>query len=74
MRSQLTERLGEIDGKNAHVVLLDGKTHSGLVIAADSKQITIRDFNARWTNLRRHTHHLALEDIMEVILDTVTEY
>ncbi|MEM0998365.1 MAG: hypothetical protein AAGN35_14995 [Bacteroidota bacterium] len=74
MRSQIAERRDEITGQIAHVVLRNGKTHSGVVIEADAESLTVRDTNARWTSRKRHTHRVPLVEIMEVILDTVTKY
>jgi small nuclear ribonucleoprotein (snRNP)-like protein len=73
-RRQVAERLSEIDGREVHIVLRDGRTFFGKVVSVSPAQISIRDVNARWTSLKRHTHALSLDDIIEVILDTVTDY
>lgn len=73
-RRQLVDKLAEIDGQSAHIVLRDGKTFSGKVVSVSPTQIKVRDVNAAWTSLKRHTHPISLDEIMEVILDTVTDY
>lgn len=73
-RHELANRLGELKNQEAHVILLDGRTFFGKVTETAPQSLTIVDVNARWTSLKRHTHQLALADIMEVIFDQVTEY
>jgi hypothetical protein len=74
LRHQLLDRLSELPGKEAHVVMRDGSTHFGLVRSATATQIEVRDVNAAWTHLGRHTHVLSMADVMEVIFDIVTAY
>lgn len=74
LRSQVPGRLDELIGKHAHIVLFDGRTHSGKVLVASTEGVQVQDTNARWTNLRRHTHRIPLDQIMEVILDNVTDF
>lgn len=73
-RHELPERLDELQEEEVHVVLLDGRTFFGKVFATSPEALTLRDVNANWTNVKRHTHLLPLKDIMEVIFDKVTEY
>jgi hypothetical protein len=73
-RHELPQRLREIEGKEVHVVMMDGKTHFGLLISADASALHLRDANAKWTSLRRHSQVLPLDGIMEVIFDLVTAY
>jgi hypothetical protein len=74
LRHQLSDRLSELPGKEAHVVMRDGSTHFGLVISASATQIEVRDANAAWTQRKRHTHILPMTDVMEVIFDIVTAF
>lgn len=73
-RHELQNRAAELKNEEAHVVLLDGRTYFGRVLDANAETLTIRDVNARWTSVKRHTHQLPLSDIMEVIFDKVTQY
>lgn len=72
--TNLTARVDEVYGKQVHVVLLDGTTYSGLALDCGGSFIQIQDANASWTNVKRHTHKIALKDILEVIIDQVTAY
>lgn len=74
LRHQLLDRLAELPGKEAHVVMRDGNTHFGTVLSATAADITVRDANAAWTSRKRHTHRLPLAEVMEVIFDIVTAY
>ncbi len=54
--------------------MLEGTTYAGKCMEVKPDALVIRDANARWTSLRRHTHTLPLSDILEVIFDKVTDY
>lgn len=68
-RSKIEARLGELPGKAAQVVMLDGLTHAGVVQSASAQGIVLHDANAPWTNVARHSQNLALTDIYFIILD-----
>lgn len=74
LRHQLLDRLAELPGKEAHVVMRDGSTHFGTVIQASAIRLEVRDANAAWTSRKRHTHLLSTTEVMEVIFDIVTAY
>ena len=73
-RDQLARRLSELPGEEIHVILLGGTTYNGKCVEAKAGEIVLRDANARWTSLRRHTHRISTQDVLEVIFDKVTDY
>ena len=73
-RKDLKRRLPHLQGEEVHVILLDGRTFAGKVTAVAEESLTVRDANARWTSLKRHTHQIPLNDVLEVIFDKVTDY
>lgn len=73
-RQELASRLHEIADLEVHVILTDGTTHFGRIVETHPTEIILRDVNARWTSIRRHTHKIPLTNITEVILDIVAEY
>ncbi|HHG85000.1 MAG TPA: hypothetical protein ENJ82_09675 [Bacteroidetes bacterium] len=74
-RSQVAARLPELSGKTVHIILQNGRTYSGEVISATVEGgLSIRDHNAPWTSRKRHTHKIDLDQVIEVILDTVTDF
>ena len=73
-QDQLQERFAETLNKEVHVVLLDGTTYFGKVLAAELDEVVVQDINARWTHQKRHTHTLKCGDISEIIFDVVADY
>jgi|GEM_PF-2556983 hypothetical protein len=70
----LANRLSELNGKIAHVILKDGTTFSGEVTKASLDGIVLVDCNAKWTQIRSHTHQIPLEKVEEVIYDLIAAY
>ncbi len=73
-RHQLPERLHELENLEVHVILRNGTTFFGRVKDANPDFIQIQDINARWTSIKKHTHKIPLDDVLEVIFDVVAEY
>ncbi len=71
---QLPSRIHELAGIEVHVILRDGTTYFGKVIDTNAEIIKIQDINARWTNIKKHTHKIHLNDVREVIFDIEAEY
>jgi hypothetical protein len=73
-RSKITAALETLPGKSVHVVMVDGKTHAGNVISADSTQVIVQDVNAAWTNKARHQQRLPINDIYYIIYDLISAW
>ena len=73
-RSKIQSRLGELLGQVAQVVMLDGKTHSGIVKTAAADALVLSDANAEWTNTSRHSQKLAFTDIHFILLDVISSW
>jgi len=73
-RQELASRLHEIADLEVHVILTDGTTRFGHIIKTQASEITLRDINARWTSIKKHTHKIPLNTVVEVIFDIVAEY
>lgn len=72
--NHLEEKKASLVGKMVQVVFWEGRTKTGRVEAADTSSIIVRDPNTVWYNRKRHTHHIELTAIREVLLDEVSEW
>jgi hypothetical protein len=71
---QLDEQWPSLQGKQLHVVTLEGITFTGKAIALSPAVLTVQDSNSTWYNRKKHTHNLARNSIQEVILDLITPH
>jgi hypothetical protein len=56
------------------VLLHNGRTRSGRLVAVSEKGLSIRDLNARWYNLRKHTHTHTWAEVEEVTATTAANW
>ena len=61
-------------GKEAHIVLWDGKTRFGTILEVTSDRLKLRDKNALWYNQKKHTHTVSVSEIRELIYDEVSRW
>jgi hypothetical protein len=74
MRSKIAAKLDELPGKQAQIVLLDGKTYAGRILSAATTGIVVEDANAAWTNLNRHQHSIRIDDIHYIALEIISAW
>lgn len=72
--NKLEEKKTELVGKMVQVVFWEGRTKAGRVESVGDASISVIDPNTIWYNRKRHTHHIELAAIREVLVDEVSEW
>ncbi len=70
---QLAEKLPTLLQQSAHIILWNGQTYFGTIVANTAISLSIEDKGTFWYNRKRHTHSLDLAAIREVITERESE-
>ncbi len=70
----IAQEAPKLVGQQAQVVMIDGLTHAGKLLACGNDALSIEDLNANWTHRKSHRHQLPFTEINYIVVDKISAW